>query len=81
MDEAWWRMRATHEPNAVIFVDDGYPEAEEHTNNYIAYDAMDPEDYRRAVALARCRLCELRGRCTAEPGACAGPPPRPTSSR
>ena len=67
--------------HAAIFVDDGYPEADDYGNNYIGYDACDPADYRRAVALARCRLCELRGRCEQEPEACAEPRRRPPSRR
>lgn len=65
----------------LIFVDDGYPEAEEYSNNYIDYDPLDPEDYLRAVALARCRLCALRRRCEFESEGCADAERRPLSSR
>ena len=31
-----------------IFVDDGYPEADEYANNYVWYDEKDPESLQRA---------------------------------
>jgi hypothetical protein len=40
-----------------IFVDDGYPEADEYVNNYVWYDEDDPESLKRAWA-------EVRRRCT-----------------
>jgi hypothetical protein len=35
-----------------IFVDDGYPEAEEYETNYVSYDMKDPGSYHRAMETA-----------------------------
>lgn len=36
-----------------IFVDDGYPEAEEYDTNYISWDERTPGSYQKALAEAK----------------------------
>ena len=46
-----------------LFVHDGYPEAEDYGDNYIWYDARDPDSVERAVEIARERM-QKRGEST-----------------
>lgn len=39
--------------NGYIFVDDGYPEADEYDSNYLAYDPADSESVRSALRKAQ----------------------------
>ena len=51
---------------AHVFVDDGYPEAREYDNNYIAFDPANSADHRRALVEA----CAWRRRRGAGPVRC-----------
>ncbi|MBN2704509.1 MAG: hypothetical protein JXR23_09890 [Pontiellaceae bacterium] len=45
-----------------IFVDDGYPEAEEYETNYVAFEMQEAESYRRAEETANSMLAASRNR-------------------
>ena len=52
---------------ANIFIDDGYPEADEYETNYIDFDASDPKVIRRIIRQIRECLKTRKGkdkRCT-----------------
>lgn len=43
-----------------LFVDDGYPEAEEYETNYISYNMGDPGSYNRAAETANSMMSASR---------------------
>ncbi|NLX25140.1 MAG: hypothetical protein GXY61_04145 [Lentisphaerae bacterium] len=43
-----------------IFVDDGYPEAEEYETNYLAFDMKEPGSYQRAEETANRMMAASR---------------------
>ncbi len=38
---------------AYFYIDDGYPESEDYENNYIYFDANDPECLQKMIQLAQ----------------------------
>jgi len=69
------RMKTPTVNGRGIFVDDGHPESDDYSSNYVAYDPMDAADYARAVAEARRRFCQTTGACPNPkcPGRSGGP--------
>jgi len=45
---------------AYLFVDDGYPEAEEYETNYVSYNMRVPGSYNRAAETANSMLASRR---------------------
>jgi hypothetical protein len=47
---------------ATLFIDDGYPEAEEYENNYIKFDESDPSIIRTIIRQIRDCLKNRKGK-------------------
>jgi hypothetical protein len=46
-------MRQEEVTMAYLYLDDGYPESEDYANNYIYFNASDPECLQKMIQLAR----------------------------